>query len=124
MTINKEFIVDVVKKYDNYFGFENVISYIRARWKLTDPEYPNGSTYHVFNCKLDLGNLTPETFKPIDQVTNTEMEQWCEQTLSTAQKLDILNRAGEPIKYSHEINSMSVYYINPDLPNAQNLTTI
>lgn len=115
MSINKEFIPDILKKYDNYFGFENVISYIQARWKLTDSEYPNGVTYHSFNIKLDLTNLSNETFTPIDQITNETLELWCTQSISTTQRLEILNRALMPIISSHEINSMTTYYVNPAL---------
>jgi len=113
MTINKEFILDLVKKYDNYNGFENVISYIQARWKLTDPQYPNGVTYHLFTLKIDLSNLNSSTFKPIDQITNSEMEAWCEATLTTDQKLSIETGAITPIRESHEFNSMTTYYQNP-----------
>lgn len=114
MTVKTEFIVDLIKKYDNYAGFENVISYIEARWKLTDPLYPNGATYHLFRYKADLSNLTPGTFKPITEITNEEMEAWCSSQLTTNQKLEILSRAIDPIMYSHEINSMTVYYTNPN----------
>jgi hypothetical protein len=116
MSVQKEFIVDIIKKYDNYAGFQNVISYIQARWKLTHPQYPNGFTYHLFTRKLDLSSLNNETFKPIDQVTNEEMEVWCLEGITTTQRLEILNQAIDPIMYSHEINSMTTYYTNPDLP--------
>ena len=114
MTINKEFIVDLIKKYDNYNGFENVISYIQAHWKLTNPLYPKGYTYHIFTLKLDLTNLSGTTFKPIDQITNNDIETWCTETLDTNQRLGIENAAINTIKESHEFNSMTVYYQNPD----------
>lgn len=115
MAIQKEFIVDIIKKYDNYAGFENVIAFIQARWKLTDPLYPAGVTYHLFTCKLNLNGLNPDTFKPIDQVTNEEMEQWCVNTITTTQQLEILNQAINTVKYSHELNSMTTYYTNPNM---------
>jgi hypothetical protein len=114
MAVKTEFIVDLIKKYDNYAGFENVISYIEARWKLTDSLYPNGAAYHVFRFKVNLDNLSPSTFKPIAEITNEEMEAWCSTTMTTDQKAQILSRAIDPIMYSHEINSMTVYYTNPN----------
>jgi len=114
VTIKTEFIVDLIKKYDNYAGFENVIAYIEARWKITDSMYPNGAAYHVFRCKLDLTNLQPDTYKPISEITNEEMEAWCTKTISQNEKINILNNAIGTIIESHEINSMTVYYVNPN----------
>jgi hypothetical protein len=114
VTIKTEFIVDLIKKYDNYAGFENVIAYIEARWKITDSAYPNGAAYHVFRCKLDLTNLNSDTYKPIGEITNEEMEAWCTKTIPQNEKINILNNAIGTIIESHEINSMTVYYVNPN----------
>jgi len=114
MAVKTEFIVDLIKKYDNYAGFENVIAYIEARWKITDALYPNGAAYHVFKCKLNLSSLHSDTFKPVTEVTNEEMEAWCSKTVTPNQRIDILNSSIEPIIYSHQINSMTDYYVNPN----------
>ena len=48
MSYSREFIKDKVLKYDEYYGWENAIAVIYARWKITNSSTPMASRITTF----------------------------------------------------------------------------
>lgn len=114
MAFSREFIVDQVKVHDSIHGFENAIALIKARWKITHSDYPNGYAYHAFHKYLHHDTYTLETFVPIDQVTNEMMEQWVSADI-TPEVLNSIYTAALPfIQMKDAEAGLTTYYESAD----------
>lgn len=115
MAFNKQFVVDVVKVHDNYFGWENAVALVQARWIITHSEYPLGQATHVFTQELDCESITEESFIAIDDVTDADYERWVTASLNPQTVASIEDHSLNYIKKTHRIASLTTHYTNPDM---------
>lgn len=113
MAFNREFIVDQVKTHDSIHGFENAIALIKARWKITHSDYPNGFAYHVFQKYFHHDTYTLETFVPIEDVTDAMMEQWVSEGISPEAMNEIYNAAFPVIQATDAEVGLTTHFHNP-----------
>lgn len=116
MAFNLEFIKDTVLTHDEIHGFENAIAYVAARWKITHSDWPNGFVYHGFSKRLPIEELTLETYIPIEDVTDAQLEAWVISDVDADTRLNIQMRALPFIQQKHELFGLTRYYQNPDAP--------
>jgi hypothetical protein len=115
MAFNKQFIVDQVKTHDNIYGFENAIALIKARWKITHSDYPNGFAYHAFHKYFHHDTYNLETFTPIQDVTDAMMEEWVSGAISPEAMNEIYNAAFPYIQATDAEHGLTTYYQNPEV---------
>ena len=114
MAFATEFIVDVVKTHDNIHGFENAIAVIKARWRITHTDYPNGEAFHGFHKYFHHDTYELETFTPIQDVTNEMMEQWVTSAITPETREAIFHRAFTQIQVTDAEHGLTTHYQNPD----------
>ena len=114
MSYSREFIKDKVLKYDEYYGWENAIAFIYARWKITNSQYPDGFAYHYFQKELNVDAITKETFISIDDVTDEQLEAWCISGISNNTIEEIQMHNLPVIQQSHKLAQMTTHYENTD----------
>jgi hypothetical protein len=115
MAFSREFIVDAVYKQEEYFGWENTVLMVEARWKITHSDFPGAAVFHRFVVDLDTTFLSHDTYVPIDQVTDAILEEWVTAPLTQDQISAIEGNALPALRRIHYKNSLTVHYQNPDL---------
>lgn len=115
MSYSREFIKDRVLTHDNYYGWENAIAVIFARWKITNSQYPDGFSYHNFVKELDVNAITRDTWVPINEVTDAQLETWCTQGLTANTIAEIETHHLTQIQQQHNMAQLTEHYVNPDL---------
>jgi len=115
MAFSTEFIVDQVKVHPDLHGFQNAIALIRARWKITNSDHPDGFAYHMFEKAFNEDVYTLETFVAVDDVTDAMMESWLTSALTADTVLRIKMNALPRIEFTHEEARLTVHYVNPEL---------
>jgi hypothetical protein len=116
MAYNTEFIVDQVKVMDEIHQFQNAVTLVKARWRITNTDYPNGEAFHVFHKYFYHDTLEAETFVPIEDVTDAMLEQWVTGGITVEAREAIYARAMVQIQVSHAEHGLTTYYQNPDAP--------
>lgn len=115
MAFAKQFVVDLVKTHDNYYGWPNAVGFVRAHWNITHSDYPSGEAKHYFVAELDVDAITADSFVAIDDVTDAILEQWVTGGMTSEDVLGIENNAISLIRSSHFIESLTTHYTNPNL---------
>lgn len=115
MAFNREFIVDQILVHEQLDDMQNAIASIKARWKITHSDYPNGVAYHVFHKIYLEGEFDLDNFIPIEDVTNAVMEQWLTANISPEAINEIYNAAFPQIKTTDATFGLTTYYENPDM---------
>jgi len=115
MAFNKQFVVDVVKTHEDYFGWANAVALVQARWIITHSEYPLGEAVHTFVQEIDCEGITEESFISIDDVTDADYERWVTASLSPQVIASIEDHSLRHIKKTHRIASLTTHYTNPDM---------
>ena len=112
MAYNLEFIVDQVKVHPEIHQFVNGIALIRARWKITNTDYPDGFAYHLLQKSFSHDSYTLETFVPAEDVTDAMMEEWLTGDMHANTKQNIKMASLQQIMFSHEEAQLTTYYEN------------
>ena len=115
MSYTREFIKDKILTHDEYYGWQNTIAVIYARWKITNSQYPDGFAYHYFHKELDVDAITQDTFIAIDDVTDEQLEAWCVAGLSNNTIVEIETHNLAEIQARHKMAQLTEHYTNPDL---------
>lgn len=114
MAFTKEFVVDLVKTHDNYYGWPNLVQFVQAHWKITHSSYPDGEAVHYFVKELNVDEVTEETYLAIDEVTDSVLEQWVTADLTADEVTAVENHSISIIRSSHFRSSLTTHYQNPD----------
>lgn len=112
MAFNRQFIVDQVKVYPEIHKFVNGIGLIRARWRITHTDHPDGYADHLFEKAFHHDSFELDTFVAIDDVTDAMMEEWLTADMLEATKQRIMMANLERIRRSHEEAQLSTYFEN------------
>ena len=112
MSYTREFIKDKILTHDEYYGWQNAIAMVFARWKITNSQYPNGFAYHYFQKELDVNAITTDTFIPVDQVTDAQLEAWCLSGISNNTIAEIETHNLAEIQHRHKMAQLTTYYEN------------
>jgi len=112
MAYNLEFIVDQVKVHPEIHKFVNGIALIRARWKITNTDYPDGFAYHLFQKSFSHDSYTLDTFVAAEDVTDAMMEEWVTGDMHADTKQRIKMASLQQIMFSHEEAQLTTYFEN------------
>ena len=115
MSYTREFIKDRLLTHDSHAIWSDVIAIVYARWKITNSEYPDGFAYHYFQTELNVSAATGQTFIPIENVTDEQLEAWCIFGLSNNTIVEIETHNLAEIQYRHKLAQLTEYYTNPDI---------
>lgn len=115
MAFSKQFVVDVVKTHDDYYGWQNAVAIVQARWIITHSDFPLGEAVHVFTQELDCQAITEESYIPIENVTDADYERWVTAAMSPELITNIENHSLAYIKKTHRMASLTTHYQNPDM---------
>ena len=114
MSYSKEFIKDKIFVHTEYYGWENAVAVVCARWKITNSQYPDGFAYHYFEKELDVNSITRETFVNIDDLTDADFEAFCAEGLTINSVCEIEMDALAEIRRSHWMATLNTYYENTE----------
>jgi len=114
MAFNREFIVDQVLTHDQIDDMQNVIAVIKARWKITHSDYPNGFAYHAFNKYYYEGDFDLDNFIPIEDVTDAILEQWVTSSMVPDTVNEIYVAAMPLIRAKDAEHGLTIHFQNPE----------
>ena len=115
MSYTRKFIKDRLLTHDEYYGWQNAIAVIYARWKITNSQYPDGFAYHYFQKELNVDAITQDTFIAIDDVTDEQLEAWCVAGLSDNTIVEIETHNLAESQARHKMAQLTEYYTKPDI---------
>lgn len=115
MSYAREFIKDKVLTHDSYYGWDNAVAVVHARWKITNSQYPQGFAYHHFMQELDVDHIERDTFIAIADVTDAILETWCTRHLGNNNIVEIETNSLAEIQRCHRMAQLTTHYKNPDL---------
>ena len=112
MAFNTQFIVDKVSVYPEIHGFTNGIGQIRARWRITNTDHPDGFSDHLFEKNFHHDTFELDTFVQIADVTDAMMEEWVTAGMADETKQRVKMANLERIRLSHEEAQLTTYFEN------------
>jgi hypothetical protein len=115
MGIETKFILDKLKVKESLDELENIICVIQARWEMTNPDYPNGVSYHSFYKVFDYNTVEPADYLPIKEITDEKLEEWCLAEIDNDQINAIYMSAESQIIKTHKESELIDYYVNEDI---------